>query len=36
MSPRQELTDAVNTSGMKARVLGDTTPDFKFKIKNKK
>jgi len=36
MKPRQELNEAINTGGMKARVLGDSTADFKFKIKNKK
>ena len=36
MDPRQELTDNVNAGGMKVRALGDTTADFKFKIKNNK
>ena len=36
MDPRQELTDNINTGGMKVRALGDTTADFKFKIKNNK
>ena len=36
MDPRQELTDNVNTSGIKVRAMGDTTADFKFKIKNNK
>jgi len=36
MDPRQELTDNVNNSGFKARVLGDDAADFKFKIKNNK
>ena len=36
MNPRQELTDNINTGGMKVRALGDTTADFKFKIKNNK
>jgi hypothetical protein len=35
MSPRQELGDSVDAGGIKVRVLGDTTPDFKFKIKQK-
>ena len=35
MTPRQELGENANTEGIKVRVLGDTTPDFKFKIKNK-
>jgi hypothetical protein len=35
MNPRQELGENQNQSGVKVRVLGDTTPDFKFKIKNK-
>ena len=36
MDPRQELTDNVNTGGIKVRVLGESSNDFKFKIKNKK
>jgi len=36
MDPRQELTDNVNTGGMKVKVLGDNSADFKFKIKNNK
>jgi hypothetical protein len=36
MDPRQELTNNVNTGGIKARVLGDSSSDFKFKIKNNK
>jgi hypothetical protein len=36
MDPRQELGKNQNTGGMKVRVLGDTTADFKFKIKNNK
>ena len=36
MDPRQELTDNVNAGGIKVRALGDTTADFKFKIKNNK
>jgi len=36
MDPRQELTDNINTGGMKVKALGDTTADFKFKIKNNK
>ena len=36
MDPRQELTDSVNTGGIKVKALGDTTADFKFKIKNNK
>ena len=36
MEPRQELNKNFNAGGVKARVLGDTTADFKFKIKNKK
>ena len=35
MEPRQELKDDINTDGIKVRVLGDNTADFKFKIKNK-
>tara|TARA_B100001250_G_scaffold89581_1_gene74319 strand:- start:4550 stop:5794 length:1245 start_codon:yes stop_codon:yes gene_type:complete len=36
MDPRQELGSNENTSGIKVRVLGETSNDFKFKIKNKK
>ena len=36
MNPRQQLNENVNKGGMTARVLGDTTADFKFKIINKK
>jgi hypothetical protein len=35
MTPRQELGENTNTDGVKVRVLGDDTPDFKFKIKQK-
>ena len=35
MAPRQEFGENLNQSGVKVRALGDTTPDFKFKIKNK-
>ena len=35
MTPRQELGENTNTDGIKVRVLGDNTPDFKFKIKQK-
>ena len=35
MNPRQELGVSPNTSGVKVKVLGDNTADFKFKIKNK-
>jgi hypothetical protein len=34
MTPRQSFSGD-NTSGPKVRVLGDDSPDFKFKIKNK-
>ena len=34
MSPRQSFSND-NTSGPKVRVLGDDSPSFKFKIKNK-
>jgi len=33
MSPRQQFAGDVNTSKMKVRVLGDSSSDFKFKIK---
>ena len=36
MDPRQELTNNIDTGGIKVRALGDTTADFKYKIKNKK
>ena len=36
MDPRQELGENKNTGGMQVKVLGDTTADFKFKIKNNK
>ena len=36
MDPRQELGTNTNSSGIKVRVLGETSSDFKFKIKNKK
>ena len=35
MDPRQEMTNNVNT-GVKVKVLGENTSDFKFKIKNNK
>ena len=34
MDPRQSFSND-NTSGVKVRVLGDDSPNFKFKIKNK-
>ena len=34
MSPRQSHGE-INTGGMKVKVLGDSSTDFKFKIKNK-
>ena len=34
MSPRQQHGET-NTSGVKYKVLGDDSPNFKFKIKNK-
>ena len=36
MDPRQELTNNVNTSGVKVRVLGESSNDFKFKINKRK
>jgi hypothetical protein len=36
MDPRQELVQNQNQDGIKVRVLGETSNDFKFKIKNKK
>ena len=35
MEPRQELSDSVNTGGMKVRALDMDTSEFKYKIKNK-
>jgi hypothetical protein len=35
MNPRQELNNNIDTGGVKVRVLGDNSSDFKFKIKNK-
>jgi hypothetical protein len=34
MNPRQ-THGMIEASGIKFKVLGDTSPDFKFKIKNK-
>jgi hypothetical protein len=36
MDPRQSHSDNIDTGGVKVRVLGDDTSDFKFKIKSKK
>jgi len=36
MDPRQELVSNQNKDGIKVRVLGENSSDFKFKIKNKK
>jgi len=36
MDPRQTMKDNVDNSGVKVKVLGDNTSDFKFKIKNNK
>jgi hypothetical protein len=33
MDPRRQFTGPINTGGIKARVLGDSSSDFKFKIK---
>ena len=35
MDPRQEFNSQVNTGGIKVKVLGNNSNDFKFKIKNK-
>jgi len=35
MNPRQNLGN-VNAGGLKVRVLGENSSDFKFKIKNRK
>ena len=34
MDPRQQYSGEINTSGVKVKVLGDNSNDFKFKIKN--
>ena len=36
MDPRKSHSGEINTGGIKVRVLGDNSNDFKFKIKNKK
>jgi hypothetical protein len=36
MDPRQQFNNEINTGGIKVRVLGDNSNDFKFRIKNKK
>ena len=36
MDPRQELGTNENQSGIKVKVLGESSNDFKFKIKNRK
>jgi hypothetical protein len=36
MDPRQELASNPNQSGIKVKVLGEDSNDFKFKIKNNK
>ena len=35
MDPRQQHSGEINTGGIKVRVLGEDSNDFKFKIKNK-
>ena len=35
MNPRQQHSGEINAGGMKFKVLGDNSNDFKFKIKNK-
>ena len=35
MDPRQEFNGQINTGGIKVKVLGNNSNDFKFKIKNK-
>ena len=35
MDPRQQHGGEINTSGMKFKVLGENSNDFKFKIKQK-
>ena len=36
MNPRQEMGKNIEAGGIKVRVLGEDSNDFKFKIKNKK
>ena len=36
MDPRQEFNGQINTGGIKVKVLGNNSNDFKFKIKNNK
>jgi hypothetical protein len=36
MSPRQSHGGEINAGGMKVKVLGDNSANFKFKIKNNK
>jgi len=36
MNPRQQHGGEISTNGIKFKVLGDNSNDFKFKIKNKK
>ncbi|ASF00727.1 hypothetical protein [uncultured virus] len=36
MSPRQSFNGEINAGGMKVKVLGNNSDDFKFKIKSKK
>ena len=36
MDPRQEFNGQINTGGMKVKVLGNSSNDFKFRIKNNK
>jgi hypothetical protein len=36
MDPRQQHTGTTNDSGLKFRVVGDSTDDMKFKIKKRK
>ena len=35
MDPRQQHGGEIDTGGLKFKVLGDNSNDFKFKIKNK-
>jgi hypothetical protein len=36
MDPRQQHSGVIEAGGMKVKVLGDNSSDFKFRIKNKK
>ena len=35
MDPRQQHSGVINAGGMKVKVIGENSNDFKFKIKQK-